>query len=225
MFNRKSFFAKLPKWACFLITLGIMVITGVLMFLYVKYQEKYLMTLVIIFSVLFVISMNLLVARIAVFKPKPIKYPQAYYSGDGVATLESKLKNQGFKVVKRSFGTGFIKIENKVAYKILLVEDPDKYFNNDDDTTQETTKGIDKCKRFVGFEIFYEKTEEVIKRIPDFSFKGDKILYEGFLYDASTDTYIETNKIDTTPHEEYYNRMMEFVGFVKKENPYETKTQ
>lgn len=217
MFTRRSFFSRIPRYVAVLITIGLLIITGVVMYFYTKYQEKWLMALVVVLTLAFVLSMNAMVARFAVFKPKARKFPKEYYEIQTFSEIESRLVKAGFKKTNRQFGEGFIKIEGTVAYKILLVEKSELYFDKDDSGSQEPTKGINRCTKLVGFEIFFENSADVLKRIPDFSFKGDKVLYEGFYVDKEKGYIIEANKIDVEPHIEEYNRLIEILGFTKKE--------
>ncbi len=213
MFGRKPFFYRIPRYILVLITLVLLVLSGVVMYFYTVNQNPLLMTLTIILTILFVISMNATISRFAVFKPKPIKYPKAYYEGKSFLELDQTLTKQGFNRNSQAFGEGFIKIEGKTAYKVLLVDRPDIYFDPDKkEVKQKPTKGIEKCTRLIGFEIFFKTNDEVLKRIPDFSFKGDKVLYDGFYFDEEKNQLVEANKIDVAPHNEQYKRMIEILG-------------
>ena len=119
MFFGKS---RISKKMSIVITITSFVILALLMWLYVLYPKKWLMVFVIIMSVVFVLSMNLMISKVAVFKPKPAKYPNGFYKGQTMGSLESKLVKSGFKANPRQFGSGFIKIEGKTAYKIILIK-------------------------------------------------------------------------------------------------------
>lgn len=184
------------------------------MYLYTIKQNQLWMVLTIVCTILFVFSMNTTISRFAVFKPKPVKYPKGYYEPRSFAELESALLKQGFNNSHMPFGEGFVKIEGKTAYKVLLVEKPDLYFDPEKkEVQQKPTKGIEKCNRLVGFEIFYNTTESHLKRLPDFSFKGDKVLYDGFYFDYDANQIIEANKIDVSPHNEQYERLKTLLNF------------
>ncbi len=217
MFFGKS---RISKKLSIIITITSLLITAGLVWIYVLHpDQKWLMGFIMVMSVVFVLSMNLMISKIAVFKPKPIKYPRGYYKGQKMGSLENKLVKAGFKASPRQFGIGFIKIEEKTAYKIILIKNAESYFNQSNEK-QTPTKGIDKCTEFVGFEIFYDVTEEVAKRLPDFSFKGDNVLYEGFYYDPEFDVIVEANKIDPENHLESYNHFKEILEFKECDNPY-----
>lgn len=217
MFGRKPFLLTIPRYLTVIITIALLAITGVVMYFYTKYQEKYLMVLVVVLTLMFVLSMNTMVSRFAVFKMKAPKYPKGYYEVMSVSTIESNLLKAGFEKTNRQFGEGFIKIEGRTAYKVLLVEKSEKYFGQEKDNNQKPTKGIDKCNKLIGFEIFFENKDEIKKRIPDFSFKGEKILYEGFYLDNEINRLVEANKIETEPHQEEYKRLKEIIGFKEEE--------
>ena len=48
-------------------------------------------------------------------------------------------------------------------------------------------KGLDKCKRFIGFEIFVDYDEEALSKLVDFNIQGNNIYYGGL--------YKEGNKL------------------------------
>lgn len=223
MFGQNRWFNRIPKKVFIIITILIFLLEVGLIFVYSKYPEKPLMVAIMVLSVLFVISINALVTRIAVFKPKKIKYPQEYYHGISYLKMESKLLSAGFTKTPRSFGASFIKIENKTAYKILLISSYEKYFNNEEKDDTKPTKGIEKCTSFIGFEIFFKYNEMVLERLPDFSFKGPNVLYSGFFYHEETDTLVECNKLNPEPHEEIYNKFISTLSLTKKDNPFEDK--
>lgn len=213
MFNRKPFFMRIPRFLLVIITLVLMLLSGITMYYYTVYSKSWLMALVIILTIMFIIAMNTTISRFAVFKMKPPKYPKAYYRAMSFSTLDSALQKEGFSRTSQSYGEGFIKIEGKTAYKVLLVDKPDIYFDPDKkEVKQKPTKGIDKCTRLVGFEIFFRLNDEVTKRIPDFSFKGDKVLYDGFYLDEEKNLLVEANKIDAGIHQEAYERLKEILN-------------
>lgn len=213
-------FSKIPKKVFIIITVLVFLIQIGLIFLYMKYPTKPLMVAIMIVSVLFVITINALVSKIAVFKPKKIKYPQEYYYGVSYLKLESKLLSAGFNKTSKNFGASFIKIDKETAYKILLISDYEKYFNNDEKDDSKPTKGIEKCTKFIGFELFYKYDEKVLTRLPDFSFKGPNVFYNGFFYHEETDTLVECNKQNPEQHTDIYNKFITILGLVKKDNPF-----
>lgn len=225
MFGQSSWSKRISKKVLAIITLVLFLGEIGLIVLYMKYPEKPVMIGIMVMCILFMIAINTLVAKIAVAKEKKITYPRNYYNGISFLTLESKLKSAGFIKTQRVFGESFIKIEGKTAYKILLVENPDKYFDNTEEK-ESKIKGLDKCNKFIGIEIFYKLNETVLTRIPDFSFKGEKILYSGYFYHEESDTLVEANAIDVSPHEVEYNRFKEILGLTLKENPFkESETE
>lgn len=226
MLGRNSFFNRIPKLATIVITFLLMIVSGLVMYLYTVTQNTLYMALTIVCTIMFVFSMNATIARFATFKMKPPKFPKAYYKLPTIATLESRLVRAGFTKTNRQFGIGFIKIEGKTAYKLLIVENADIYFAPDKQKeSQKATKGIEKCNELVGFEIFYDITEEVLRRIPDFSFKGDRVLYEGFYADKEKDLLVEANKIEVDNHIDAYNRLMAILEFEKSDYVEPTKKE
>lgn len=97
--------------------------------------------------------------------------------------IYSTLKKLGFKERKTSYGSSFLKIDGLTAYKCVLVDDYEIYFNPDKvDETNKPNKDLEKCKVFVGVEVFKEINEENLPKLEDFSFQGNNIYYTCLLY-------------------------------------------
>lgn len=99
--------------------------------------------------------------------------PKEYLLEDNLDALKEFTSN------KVNFGYTYLYIHNKVAYKVVIVENNDLYFNNQEKSSV-TNKKIDQCTKFFGFEIFNEVDEAVIKKLELYSFQSDKIFYTAF---------------------------------------------
>ena len=59
-------------------------------------------------------------------------------------------------------------------------------------------KGLDKCKRFIGFEIFVDYDEEALSKLVDFNIQGNNIYYGGLYKDGNKlicPNYVEPSEL------------------------------
>lgn len=214
-------------WLVFLITL----VLGVLLVLWTSRSEKNTlpMALMVLDFVIMTMAINSAIARTFRYKAKPRKCAVNKYEGLTSNELDKKLVSLGFNRKGVRFGHGYIKIEGKTAYKVVGIDDYSKYFTNNDTIANETkneepTKGIDQCDKFIGFEIFYTVDDSTKEKILDFAFQGDKIYYDGFYFDESTNLFVEPNYIAPKgSHIEEYNKLIEMIDFKKVNNEQEKK--
>lgn len=212
-------FKPLSRKNTIIITIVSFVVLIGLICLYVfKLNEKWLMVLIMIMSVVSMVSLNSMISKLIVFKPRKQLYPKGYYEAQGYEALEAKLNKAGFKMTFKQYGSGYIKIEGKTAYKVILIENDDRYFNQGQ-SNDKPTKGIDKCEEFIGFEFFLRPTEASLKRLPDFSFTGDNVFYTGFYFDSENNMLVEANKIDPKLHNDSYLHLKEMLGLKEVEAP------
>lgn len=212
-------FKPLSRKNTIIITIVSFVVLIGLICLYVfKLNEKWLMVLIMIMSVVSMVSLNSMISKLIVFKPRKQLYPKGYYEAQGYEALEAKLNKAGFKMTSKQYGSGYIKIEGKTAYKVILIENDDRYFNQGQ-SNDKPTKGIDKCEEFIGFEFFLRPTEASLKRLPDFSFTGDNVFYTGFYFDSENNMLVEANKIDPKLHNDSYLHLKEMLGLKEVEAP------
>lgn len=126
--------------------------------------------------------------------------------------MVKSLRDNAFNSHKMSYGTSFIKIIDDVAYKVIFINDVNKYKEPlESDKNGTKTKGLDDCKRFIGFEIFFDYDEDILDKMRDFSFCGEKVYYEGFY--VTDNSLIEPNHVE--PLEEFidnYNMFKEILG-------------
>ncbi len=122
------------------------------------------------------------------YKPKPKNYPTKSYLYP-TEDMDENLKKKGYKPRVTPYGISYLKVDKTNAYKIVLVRNCEKYFNQDEDQNNTTSpnKSLEKCKKFIGFEIFYDYDEDALRKLPDFNLQGNNVYYSGL--------YIEDNKI------------------------------
>ena len=116
------------------------------------------------------------------FKAKPINYPTKDFAGS-FEELENNLKKVGFEQRKEAYGKSFLKIDGTNAYKCSIVVDVEKYFNPSEEKEQsKPNKALEKCTKFIGFDIFHHIDENNLVKLPDFSLQGNNIFYTALLY-------------------------------------------
>lgn len=132
------------------------------------------------------------------YRAKPIKYPTIEYEFNS-DDLDSKLKKSGYKPRVTSYGVSYLRVSGTNAYKIVLIKNCEKYFNQEDNNSSNhsSEKSLEKCKRFIGFEVFFDYDEDTLKKLPDFNLQGDNIYYSGLYIKDNIlicPNYIEPNK-------------------------------
>lgn len=121
------------------------------------------------------------------YKPKPKNYPHKTYLMDTL-NLDEPLKKLGYKPRVAPYGISYLKIQGTDAFKVVLIRNCEKYFNPEkEETPSNGNKSLEKCKRFIGIEVFYQYDEDTLRKLPDFSLQGNNIYYSGL--------YVEENKL------------------------------
>lgn len=125
------------------------------------------------------------------YKPKMKKLPHAFYHMDG--DIEDIL-NKEYTKRETEYGPSYLKIDGRVAYKVNLITDAERYFNPTEEVKSKPNKALDKCSHLVGLEIFINPSDEVITKLPDFTMEGDKIYYTALIrndHDYECVNYLE----------------------------------
>ena len=171
-----------------------------------------LLTFMIVLLVITFIYMTVAVqyagAKTFKYKPKAIIYPTINYECE-VNNLEEILKKCGFKERKAPYGLSYLKIKNKIAYKVVLVKEEDKYFNQEEDNQEvPVNKELEKCTKFIGFEIFINISEQNLYRLPDFSIQGKNVYYTAYYASSENElsclNYLKPNE----DYNEAYNNLI-----------------
>ena len=163
----------------FWIASGVVLLLAIgLIILITRVDSKYTTALTITLVVLFVIMTFLI--QYASFKTfngrkKKVKHDTKEYSID--VDIEKEYNSLGFKKTIREYGESFLKIKDKVAYKVVVVNDINKYYNHEEGSKEPANKELDKCVSFIGIELFKEVNKEALEMIPDYSFQVEKVYY------------------------------------------------
>lgn len=116
------------------------------------------------------------------YKAKKVVYPTIEYSFFA-ENVDDTLKKNGYKPRITPYGVSYLKINGTNAYKIVIIRNQEKYFHPEEQPENKASeKSLEKCKSFIGFELFFDYDDEVLKKLPDFSLKGNNIYYTGFYY-------------------------------------------
>lgn len=201
---------KMKKWKLWLI-FGITLLIAIgLICLNLYVSAK---TVIIVFIVIdFLVMTFVLQAAISAtfkYKPKPKKYPSKAFNNYDPDKLLDNLIKKGFKETRTKYGNIYLHIENKTAYKIIVITNVEAYLTPDEhkNTSAKANNALKECTHFVGHEIFLDYNDKALASLPDFSFEGKNIFYEAFYLDKETYTLIEPNAITATN---------DFVPLVKK---------
>ncbi len=146
------------------------------------------------------------------YKIKAKKYKTNHYYLNNFDNLEEKLKANKFICKQKDFGFIYSKAIDKVLYKVVLILDSYIYFNQEEEKEDNKTPGIDKCTKFIGFEIFNDNYEDTTMKVVDFSIQNERFFYEGFYFDVENKELIEANFIE--PNENFeiiYKNLMDIL--------------
>ncbi len=180
---------------CFLAAVGLII--GV-----TQLEAPWTTVIIVLLAIIFIymtVAIQVVSTRTFRYKPKKVNYTTKEFTLTN-ADIESTIKSKGYKKRDVPYGLSFIKVVGVNAYKIVLIKDKVKYFEPNDESNLPTEKSLEKCKRFIGFEIFLDYDEEALSKLVDFNIQGSNIYYGGF--------YIEGNKLicpNYVEPNEYFN--------------------
>lgn len=180
------------------------------------YTDNIWNTITIILLAIDFLALTILVQYVSFrtfnYKPRVKKYPQKKYQTE--KNLEEELIALKYLERKREYGKSFLKVENKNAYKVVLIDDVIKYFNQEEDDNIEPNKDLEKCTKFLGIEIFNEIDESSLNKIPDFTIQADKVYYTALI--KQDDKYICLNYQEPLDnHKDNFNKVLNDLGLVE----------
>ena len=124
--------------------------------------------------------------------------------------IDEILKKKGYKQRVEAYGCSYLKVQQPNAYKIVLVRNCEKYFHPvEEQSSTSANKSLEKCQKFIGFEIFYDYNEEALRKLPDFNLQGEKIYYSGL--------YIENEQVICPNYIEPSNTFIELYTKIKSD--------
>lgn len=180
-----------------------------------------------VFIILMTIDLILLTFAIQIaiqksikYRPKPIQYTEKVFNS---SDFDELLKENGFILRNRYSGRSYLKIEDLNAYKVSIITDSDKYFENvpePENNDKKLEEKLDRCNKFTGLEIFINPNDTVKEKIVDFSIQGEKIYYFAIMKDGSN--YICKNYID--PNLDHKDNVKHLLDILKLEEKNEENT-
>ena len=141
------------------------------------------------------------------YKAKKEHYLKMDYSSE-VDIIEILDKNYNRRDTE--YGSSYLKIAGKVAYKVNVINDAFKYFNPTEEDNSKPNKALDKCSHMVGLEIFINPSDDIIEKLPDFTMEGDKIYYTALIKkdnDYCCLNYLEPSDNHRSNVETLYNEL------------------
>ncbi|MDE6047078.1 MAG: hypothetical protein K2F56_00460 [Anaeroplasmataceae bacterium] len=184
MRNIKARYIWISVAVSFLIAVGLII--GV-----TQTKGAWTQVFIVLIAIVFIymtIAIQMASAKSFRYKPKPKNYPTKTYLYP-TEDMDENLKKKGYKPRVTPYGISYLKVSDTNAFKIVLVRNCEKYFNQEEEqnNTSSPNKSLEKCKKFIGFEIFYDYDEDTLRKLPDFNLQGNNVYYSGL--------YIEDNKI------------------------------
>ena len=161
------------------IIIAILFVLAIIDIIIIPHTNKPLNTVltVILIAIFLIITILIQFATYKSFsKKRTIKYKTIEFKSNDI-DYDKELLDKKYKRSNRKYGFSYLKIDNKHAYKVTIVNDSDKYFNNDDESNEKANKELDRCNTFIAVELFLSVTDEALKKIPDFMIQTDKIYY------------------------------------------------
>ena len=210
MFKLKARYYWIFSLICLIISVGLML----LIIFGPKNLNKLCIVSLTVFMILFTLSFQFAITRTMASK----EYKRSFI----VKEFESKLdineilESNEFILREKNYGKSYIKIIDNVAYKVVLINNVNDYFKEDDDNSDNSlAKKLDKCHNFVSFEIFEELNQELEKRIVDFTIKTDKLYLTAFVRNDK-DNYVCLNYEE--PNNNYINYLYDLIGLKEIED-------
>lgn len=198
---------------------AVLVLAGVGLIIWTANSTGTLTTVLLVFTGIdfFVLTMMIQVASFKTFKfkPKKVNYPTKDYNCD--ENLFDVIRGASFKERKLSYGSSFLKIDGKKAYKVVLVDNDEAYYAPSESDNYESDKRLDKCTSFVAFEIFLNPCDTTFTKLPDYSIQGENVYYTAF--GKKDDKFTCFNFIE--PNEKYgesYKYLLNLLKFIEVKN-------
>ncbi len=138
---------------------------------------------IVLIAILFIymtIAIQMASVKTFRYKAKPKKYPTITYLIPS-CDLDELVKKKGYKARIEPYGASYLKIDQTNAYKVVLIRNCEKYFHPEEEKTTNSpvNKSLEKCTKFIGFEIFLDYDEDALRKLPDFNLQGNNVYYSG----------------------------------------------
>lgn len=172
---------KLSIKVIWLLILILFLIAVGLLFLLPHTNDPLTKILIVIVVVIFIlITILIQLAAFRSFSTKRlIKYKEMEYSAKDI-DLDQRLTELKYIKTNKSYGASYLLIKDKKAYKISIINDSYKYFDEskeENNSSNVSNKKLDECKTFTGIEIFNEIDEKNLNKLADFTIQTKNVFY------------------------------------------------
>lgn len=205
-------FSKLKARYLWIIFAVMVCLCALVVFLCTKIDNKKLtMALLIVVFLLTSFIFQAAISKSMVYKSKKKLYNPKNVTFIGFEEAKKNLLQNKFEMQDYSFGMSFAKIEDRVAYKVLFVNNIDNYYSpTSKDQNKPGTKNIDKCLKMISIEIFFSTNDTLMERIGEFSIETDKLLFKAYY---NNNTLIDPNKIEISDKfNKEFNKFIDIIG-------------
>jgi len=179
--------------------------------------NKIMIVLMTIDFILMTFTMQFAISKSFKYKAKKKVFTTKVFVNDN--DLFDKLKELKFDLRERSYGKSYLKIENRSAYKVVLVSDPVGYFNHeeqdDNEADEKLNKKLDNCLTFTAVEIFLNSNDDVREKITDFTIQVEKIYYTAFEKIDDNKYLCHNYENPNEKHIDDVNHLFDILGFTE----------
>lgn len=152
------------------------------------------------------------------FRYNPKKHYKTLTVKTDVNNIRNNLKKLKYDEKKFLYGYNYLIIDGENALKVTIINDSKEYFEPTDKTESKPRHELDKCKRFIDFEIFLDLNDEYKDRLSDFSLQGKNIYFTAFSYNKDEDILKCDNYVKPdSEFEPAYQKLFNDLGFKKVE--------
>lgn len=125
------------------------------------------------------------------------KYNTKYYELEDYSSINKVLLEKKAVTTKYDFGTNYMIVENKTAYRICIINNTSLYFERNTETESKPDERLKDCTKFYGYEIFEDipknenELNDLINKIALFTFQSENVCYNGLYYDKENSRLVQ----------------------------------
>jgi hypothetical protein len=191
------------------IAAGVFLLIAIGLIFAVQYAKGFLNSFCLVSLIISFILVTILI-QYASFKSfsakRNIKYDEKEYKTTN-DNIEDNLIEKGYKMSNRPFGRSYLLIDNKKAYKVSIIDSSEAYFNDTMDDNYEPNKELDKCKSFVGIEIFNQIDENNYNKLKEFTIQTSNIYYTSVVKEENGNYKCLNYEAPKENHKESYEKL------------------
>lgn len=175
-------------------------------------SKNILLAIVAFFAIFTPIAFSMLYYRYRK-KVQSKQYTISKYSLSNPQEIKNNLDSyKNAKKVNTDFGFIYTFIEDKVAYKVVLVVSDKFYFSSTKEI--KTGNNFSKAKFLINYEIFFNPEKQTKNKLIDFNFSLDKMYLRGMYLEE--DNLVCPNYIKPTKYEDAIVHLESILGIIKE---------